>query len=642
MIRVSYVLAVACALLIALPTLASQPSHASAILFLDSSGSMQETDPDCIRWEAVDLLLELMQNEDRAALFTFGTHVRDLSGGLVRLDEGARSQLRDASNRCVAREAYTDILATLREAERVVADLGAASRQAYPPTVVLLTDGVDDVETPQPDREDEIRQALESLHGMGARVFAVGLSGGADRQLLQEMKDRTDGEIALLERPEDLLGSFFRFSRELAGRWSIWEGSVDGKSLSVDLPAWAQEITAIYIPAQPTSRGAFRTATTGASVATEHYRVLKFQANTRSRVELELPPGPGHVILDGSGDLVLAAPLPARIPRDVPFQMLMEIHAGEDEELAPAAFLDHATARLIWKGANGDTEQTFLYDDGMHDDGEAADGVFGGRMAVRLNGEATYTAEVKAPYSRPLQARGEATIVGNPLMIDGPGAMASALSGAGSELDWNVANDTDVDSPVRVEYLWDRKVVGQESFVLPPGGRKTFSQQAPRSWMKTREPGVRVFVGQQADPVFTDERTVWPLGWLAVVILALLSLLVISLFFPRRSASGATLNVYHYGSDRDADPPARFVRLTGNGPVMGIDVPAPFDDPGTFNARSGMWRRGVKFVPAPGMVPRFSGHRPRRSGDGWIIQKTATWTVDHDGQQAKYIFKSPR
>ncbi len=641
MIRVSYLLLAACALACTVPTLASQPSHATAVLFLDKSGSMQKTDPDCIRWEAVDLFLELMQNEDRAGLYTFGTDIQDISDGVVRLDDDVRNQLRNTAGRCVARDAHTDILATLREAERVVADLGAASRAAYPPTVVILTDGVDDVKEPQPERADRIGEALASLRDMGARVFAVGLSGGADRQLLQEMKDRTGGEIALLERPGDLLGSFFRFSRELAGRWLIWEGAVEGRSLSVDLPSWAQEITAIYIPVQPTRRGDFRSATADAAVVTEHYRVLKFQAKGQSRVELELPPGPGHVILDGSGDLVLAAPVPARIPQDVPFQMRMEIHAGDGEGLAPAEFLDHATARLIWRDESGQEEQVFIYDDGMHGDGDAADGVFGGRMVVQLDGDARYTAEVKAPYSRPLQTSGNTTIVGDPSMITGPGAITSALAGGGANLGWEVGNDTDVELPIRAEHLRGGEVVGRESAGVPPGGGITVSQDVPRSWFKPQEVGVRIYMGQQTKPAYAEERTIWPIGWLAMILLALLLLLILSLFFPRRTAKGATLNAYYYASDEE-EPTARSVRLSGNGPVMGVQVPAPFDDPGTFTARSGMWRRGVKYRPAPGMVPKFSGHRATRSGDGWIIQKTATWTLDHDGQHAKYTFKSPR
>jgi len=641
MLRVSSLILALAALVCAVTARASQPAHATAIIFLDKSGSMKKTDPDCVRWEAVDLLLGLMQNEDRAALYTFGTDVERLTGNVVRLDDTVRRQLAELDSRCVARDAHTDVLAALRTAERVVADLGAAAREAYPPTVVVLTDGVDDVAEPRPDRREEIRRSLDALGSMGARIFAVGLSGGADRELLQEMKDRTDGEITLLEDPSDLLGSFFRFSRELAGRWLVWEGAVADSRLTIQVPAWAQEITAIYIPNRATERGEFATAGRAAAVVTPHYRLLKFTADGRHSVDIQLPPVPGHVIVDCSGDLVLAAPVPARIPFDVPFQMRMELRAGEGQEIAPASFLDHATARITWRDATGRSEHVFLYDDGMHGDAEAGDGVYGGRVMLHLQGEASYVAEVKAPYSRPVSAQGTTVMVGEPVAITPPGPAASILAGSGRSLQWRLANRTGAGVPVRIEQLRDGDVVARQSTVLPQGGEATAPQDVPLSWLKPQNVGIRFYVGEQTVPVFADDRTVWPIGWLALALLALLLLLLLSFLFPRRSAQGASLNVYHYRS-ADEEPAARTVRLAGNGPVVGVDVPAPFDDPGTFTAQSGMWRRGVKFRPAPGLVPRFSGHRPSRSRDGWIIRRTATWTVEHDGQSAKYTFKCPR
>lgn len=641
MIRTTSLLLITWVLLRALSAPASQPSHATALLFLDKSGSMQKTDPACVRWEAVDLLLELMQNEDRAALFAFGTDVDDLSGSVVRLDDSVRRELRERDGRCTAKDKYTDLLVVLRTAERVVADLGSAAREAYPPTVVVLTDGVDDVASPGPNRSGEIEEALDSLRELGARVFAVGLSSGADRNLLQKMKDRTGGEIALLEQPKDLLGSFFRFSRELAGRWLLWEGTVTGSRMSVTVPSWAQEITAIYVPERPDDRGEFRTAEVSAAVTTKHYRVLKFQARGQREIEFTLPASGGHLIVDCSGDLVLAAPVPPRVPFEVPFQARLEIRAGGEHAIGPARFLDQATARLAWRDQAGREEQVFLYDDGMHDDDAAGDGVFGGRVMTHLKDSVTYTAEVKAPYSRPLHARGSTTIVVGAATTTVPNPIGSARASVASKHDWLISNETDVAVPVRLEYLLDGEVVGRESVSIPPAGDVTVSQEVPRSWIEKQKMGVRIFEGDQPTPSSTTERTVWPIGWLAIVALALLLLLILSFFFPRRTASGAMVSVYHYASEGE-EPTARTVKLAGNGPLMGIEVPPPFDDPGTFTAQSGVWRRGVKYRPAPGLVPRFSGHRPRRAGDGWIIRKTATWISNHDGQQAKYTFKTPR
>jgi len=620
---------------------ATSASHGTAVVLLDKSGSMKKTDPQCIRWEAVELLLELMQNQDRAALLAFGTDVVELSEGTVNLTEAERQRITGLQNHCVARDAYTDILAALNAAETVVSNLGEAARNAYPPSVIILTDGVDDVPNPADDRDAEIEDTLHSLAMLGTRVFAVGLSGGADRELLLLMKDITGGEVVFVNDPRDLLGGFFRLSRELGNRWLLWEGSVTGRSHSVTTPPWVEEITAVFIPNKPGISGLLAVSGASASVVSEHYQVIKLSRDDRPQVVFDLPDRAGRLIVDGAGDLVLDALVPERVPQGVPFQVTLEVHAGRDQSLGPASFLEQQAAGITLTDANGRAEAIFLYDDGMHEDGGAGDGVFGGRMVVRMVDAVEYVAEVKAPFSRVMRTEGQMEVVGEPSQVEASGILDGVMGGWGKPMEWSVENTTDVPLPARVEFRNGEEVVQKEQLIVPPNDAVAVRHSFDSGMISPTSAGIDIYLAEETEPVLSHERKIWPMLWFPLALLALLLFLAATLLLPRRSARGVLLNIYYF-EDEEADPIGKTVQLTGNGPVIGVDIPTPFGDPGTFVGRSGMWRKGIAFTPAPGILPKFHGRRPTRAGASYIIDRTATWTSNRGDESAKYTLRTNR
>lgn len=623
-------------------SMAVEASHSTVLMFLDRSGSMRQTDPNCMRWKAVDLLLELLQNEDRAALFEFGSTVENISGSLIELNASTRSRIRSLPGRCNARNAWTDILAALRTAERAVADLGTAAREAYPPVVVFLTDGVDDVPDPEPDRENQIIDALDSLGKMGARVFAVGLSGMADRDLLNEMKARTGGEVVMLDHPRDLLGSFMGIARELGSRWLLWEGQVRGGTTEIPIPQWVEAITAVYIPDAPGATGRLKAGGSEAEVVTPDFQVLKIPARHLSRLSMKCPGGQGKLIVEGAGDLVLATSVPGRIPGDVPFQMTARIMAGRGEELAPAAFLSRTAARVTWRDEAGLESETFLYDDGMHEDGDANDGVFGGRVVVNINGQASYEITVKAPYSRALHVEGVTQVMENAVTVDGPGSLAPLLTSLGRPVQWKITNRTDVPLHARVEFSQDGEIEQARDIIIPSDESIVIKKKVRPNPVEFRTVRMVLFLENQASPVQEEELVVWPRALLPLCLVALIVILLLSMIFPRRSARGAQISVYYYREDEQDPEGSASKVLLDNGPVVIDGVPSPLDSPGEFHARNGVWRKGIVYVPAPGILPRFKGRKPRRSGRGWVITRPVSWSVQVEGARADYSFRNPR
>jgi hypothetical protein len=194
----------------------------SLLVMLDSSGSMQDNDPQEIRKVATQALVSLLSPTDEVAVFEFDAVARSLTGKPTWLTSGQRDQISTAIQHAGHGGQFTDFRAALQEAQGAFAGVPNSHRKV----ILLLSDGIlepnplDDVYTPNnygyrlaiagASREkrrainEEYRarlspvarrmlseQILSGLASSGVEVFTVALSTSADREFLQQIAAAT-------------------------------------------------------------------------------------------------------------------------------------------------------------------------------------------------------------------------------------------------------------------------------------------------------------------------------------------------------------------------------------------------------------------------------------------------------------------
>lgn len=171
----------------------------NAVLDIDQSGSMNDTDPERQRVEAAKSFIERIKPEDRLAVMTFqGADEGFRASSLLQDFTSDKAALGAAVDK-VKQTGYTPIWASVLD----TVDLhgsdeggGNASR-----VVVLFTDGKS-----QRDRAT-FAEALSGAKASGAKYFTVGLGAGnedLDMSALQQLAEETGGTFANVDNPDEL------------------------------------------------------------------------------------------------------------------------------------------------------------------------------------------------------------------------------------------------------------------------------------------------------------------------------------------------------------------------------------------------------------------------------------------------------
>ena len=170
---------------------------------LDNSGSMRKNDPRFLTKEAVARFVNGVPNEARLSVVIFDKQVRATPLGS-----------RDSVN--LAQFDYRGPLTNIPAAvARAIQELKLNGRPRAARSIVLLTDGVVDTGTKAQDREVThwLRGQLASdAASTGVKIFTVALGTGSDRQLLQELAQRTGGRYFWAQQAKDLPGIFAQVS----------------------------------------------------------------------------------------------------------------------------------------------------------------------------------------------------------------------------------------------------------------------------------------------------------------------------------------------------------------------------------------------------------------------------------------------
>ncbi|MEM1436791.1 MAG: vWA domain-containing protein, partial [Pseudomonadota bacterium] len=170
-------------------------------LLIDISDSMDRTDPENLRADAVGALIDLLPDGSRAGVWSFGEAVNRLVPH-DRVSELWRVQAK----------ARTGALAAVGLRTAIDRAIRAASWDAVGPVatrhLILLTDGDLDVsDDPARNRAAE-RELLEAtvpkLNAQGFRIHTLGLSAAANHSLLRMLARETGGRYVDVAAASDL------------------------------------------------------------------------------------------------------------------------------------------------------------------------------------------------------------------------------------------------------------------------------------------------------------------------------------------------------------------------------------------------------------------------------------------------------
>jgi len=164
-----------------------------AVLLLDASGSMLQTDPQKLRNEGARLFVESLRAEDRLAIVQFSSDtkiIRPLS--TVATDQ--KDQINESVKSVEASGLYTDLYAAVSQAKDILTQEGRPDTRQL---IILLSDGKMDPDPAVATGELRTRNLIDNLlpevKAKDIKIYTLSFSDQADHDLLSEISAATDG-----------------------------------------------------------------------------------------------------------------------------------------------------------------------------------------------------------------------------------------------------------------------------------------------------------------------------------------------------------------------------------------------------------------------------------------------------------------
>lgn len=184
-------------------------------VLIDISGSMKENDPNNLRVPALNLLVDLLPEDSRAGVWTFGAYV-NLLVPHEKVNEDWRRLARSHSRDITSNALFTDIENAL---ERSTYD-AKRKREGFERHIILLTDGLVDISEASTQRQKQFENnksrdhilldLLPRLKDAGFTIHTVALSDNADKDLMLKLAQRTGGLAAVANNAEELMQLFMQ------------------------------------------------------------------------------------------------------------------------------------------------------------------------------------------------------------------------------------------------------------------------------------------------------------------------------------------------------------------------------------------------------------------------------------------------
>ncbi|WP_086931060.1 VWA domain-containing protein [Agarilytica rhodophyticola] len=188
---------------------AAEPLPPDVRLVIDVSGSMKQNDPNNLRQPAVDLLVQLLPEEGKAGIWTFGRWVNMLVKHQA-IDEKWRKDASQKSKEINSLGLFTNIGEAL---EKALYDI-ENQRQDHRTSIILLTDGMVDIDKDPTKNKKEWRRIVDDIlpkiKNADVTVHTIALSDNADTDLLNKLSLGTDGIAAVAKSADDLMTVFLK------------------------------------------------------------------------------------------------------------------------------------------------------------------------------------------------------------------------------------------------------------------------------------------------------------------------------------------------------------------------------------------------------------------------------------------------
>ena len=324
-----------------------------------------------------------------------------------------------------------------------------------------------------------------------------------------------------------------------------------------------------------------------------------------------------------------------KVPAKLPLRFQARILPARPGDLGQPSFLTNTAISLHLEGEQKESANVRLYDDGQHEDGKVGDGIFGGYLELSQPGKFRYRLIAKAPLSPPLYAQGQLDALAEPLKVTPPNWLSRNIWGRLTQsLTWKICNLTDVPLKGDLRVRGPQEVLVNNSMDLPGGDCQEVN--FPLDKVTGREVRAQLLLPKYQEPVWEGQLDILPSWILILWILGGVGLVCLTFILPRRSAQGSILMVVgEFGNENITHS----LKIGKNGLVETNNLPSPLNDPGVFQARSGLWRKGIIFLPLSWCQPHFISKTPPRMGNGYLLKRTTTWSCRCEQGLVNYTLK---
>lgn len=410
------------------PLYAESRTGIDAVLVLDSSGSMKQTDPDRLRVPAAKLFLSLLRAEDRVAVISFSDRAYPIVELSALGSEPTRARLLQAVDKVSSDGAHTNLHDALVAARSV---LNAASKPASARYIILMSDGKMDVGDRA--RDASLLHAMRSdvlaaIKGDGIRVYSLAFTRASDIDLLRTLAEDSEGLFQLAETDKELHGVFAR----------LFEGAKQPDMLAIEGGEFVadgniQEVNIIASKERAAVRIYVRDPDGKRYTRDEHRDDMRwFAAERFEMITIPYPKSGTWKLLFSEGEnkayIVTDLQLETNVSdRAVSAGQELAVQAWlrrEGKTVDQLEFLDNSEFLVEILQPDGQVARHSLFDLGKDGDDKAGDGVHGATIPFYKEGPHQVTVTVRAKtFGRqikryvnvqPAAATGEPTPVATP------------------------------------------------------------------------------------------------------------------------------------------------------------------------------------------------------------------------------------
>jgi Ca-activated chloride channel homolog len=178
-----------------------------AVLVVDVSNSMKDSDKNKISNEAMKMFIDMLSKDgDKVGMVAYTDQIiREKA--LMKIQSDADKKDLKKYIDSLSKDAYTDIAVGVTEAVKI---LDAGKEEGHTPIIILLTDGNNALNPnsgrTQTQSDTELEAALTSAKSQGYPVYTIGLNadGTLNKAKLESLSKKTDGKSFTTTKAEDL------------------------------------------------------------------------------------------------------------------------------------------------------------------------------------------------------------------------------------------------------------------------------------------------------------------------------------------------------------------------------------------------------------------------------------------------------